>query len=319
MDQHFSTVWHHMAKIICIVPNSTTLHDRILVLKAFTNFGFLNVVTVHEQKNGDIHVDLIESMSGEVEEKVNPVDASMLFPDKLKNMAKYRYSVPIHHQPPAVQLAKNSIRAPMLNLLKIVSKLQNASILLNILPGSRHLNAAWENRQMDLTLNTASVFDNMEPKLINYEKKGFCAMVPKPQKSSFFRLIIIMPFEGITWMLLGISTAASFAVWWMYRGRGAVDSHWKLLTEIFKMFIGQGANFSRNNHFMLMVMLQLICFSIFILSNAYESAITSCLIEPFHEHRLETVEDLFASDYEIAIDEGFAFTVRENDQFKVRF
>jgi hypothetical protein len=82
------------------------------------------------------------------------------------------------------------------------------------------------------------------------------------------------------------------------------------------MFFGQGFTLSRNNHFMLLTLMQLICLVIFIVSNAYESDITSCMIEPYPENRLETVQDLLDSNYGIATDEGFAFIIKNNEGFK---
>jgi hypothetical protein len=128
--------------------------------------------------------------------------------------------------------------------------------------------------------------------------------------------MIIMPFDYLIWLPFVVSIACSVAVWWMYRGRGAVDSHWTLLAEIYKMFFGQGFTLSRNNHFMLLTLMQLICLLTFIISNLYESEITSCMIEPYHENRLETVEDLLASNYDIVTDEGFAFMINSNDGFE---
>jgi len=306
-----------MAKVICIVPSSTSLQIRLSILQAFTNFGFLNVVTVRTNENEDIFVDVVVSISGKVKFEMNPDDSLKLFPDKLKDMAGYRYKIPIVDQPPIVQIKGNQVKSPMIRFLKEVSKIQNASLELNVIPSGRYFSKLWQTRQMHLTPNTAATFDNLEPKLINYEKRGFCALVPIPEKTLTFRLMIIMPFDYLIWLPFVVSITASVAVWWMYRGRGAVDSQWLLLAEIYKMFFGQGFTLSRNNHFMLLTLMQLICWLIFVISNAYESKITSCMIEPFYENRLETVEDLLASDYEIVTDEGFEFVVKDNEQFQV--
>jgi hypothetical protein len=50
---------------------------------------------------------------------------------------------------------------------------------------------------------------------------------------------------------------------------------------------------------------------IFVLSSAYEGVITSFMIQPLHEDRMETVQDLLASDYEILTDEAFEFLVKD--------
>ncbi|CAG9810321.1 unnamed protein product [Chironomus riparius] len=315
-SQLFSSVWHHMAKIICIVPKSTSIFHRTAILNTFASLGFYNVVTVHENDKDEIVVDVLNPPTGKMSLIINPDDSAQLFPDKLKDMAGYPYKIPVIIQPPLVQIRGKQIRSPMIHFLKDVSEKQNAGIQFTIQPDGAHLGKSWETRQMHLTINTAASFDNPEPKLINYEKRGFCALIPIPQKTLTFRIMIIMPFDYLIWAPLVLSIAGSFAVWWLYCGRGAVDSHWLLLAEIYKLFFGQGFTLSRNNHFMLLTLMQLICWLIFIISNAYQSEITSCMIEPFHENRLQTVADLLASNHEIVTDEGFAFIIKDVDEFE---
>ncbi|CAG9810338.1 unnamed protein product [Chironomus riparius] len=190
------------------------------------------------------------------------------------------------------------------------------TIRLTIFDDVAYFGAIHHAHQMQLIINTALLFENNSPKLINYEKIGFCALVPIPPKVSTFRFLIIMPFDYRIWTPLVVSIAGSFIVWWLYRGRGAVDSHWLLLAEIYKLFFGQGFTLSRYNHFMLLTLMQLICWLMFVIGNAYESEITSCMIEPFNENRLESVADLLVSDYEIVTDQGFTFMLNNSDGFE---
>ncbi|KAL7014263.1 hypothetical protein ACKWTF_015835 [Chironomus riparius] len=159
---------------------------------------------------------------------------------------------------------------------------------------------------MHLTLNTVHIFRTKDPKLFTYEKNGYCALVPVPPKIPLYHLMFILPFDGLIWIVFGVSIFGSVAVWRMFRGHGAVDSHWQLASGIFMMFFGQGANFSRQNHFALAFLLNIICLSMFLLNNLYESEVTSLLIEPGDYNRLKTIEDLIASKYEIINDAVFA-------------
>ncbi|CAG9810318.1 unnamed protein product [Chironomus riparius] len=169
---------------------------------------------------------------------------------------------------------------------------------------------------MHLTLNTAAVFDNVEPKLITYEKKGYCALVPVP-KIKIFRIFLFMPFDVFTWMFLAVSIISSTVVWRMYQNHGAVDSHWKFFSGILQMFLQLGTNFSQNNHFILLVLLQLTLYSVLFLSIAYESAITSTMIEPILTNRLQTVEDLINSKYMIATEDGIKSRISKLDIYNL--
>jgi len=169
---------------------------------------------------------------------------------------------------------------------------------------------------MDLTLNTANIIIADEPRLMTYETKGYCALVPIPPKTSLTQLIFIEPFDGLTWMFLFLSVVSCVGVFWMFRGRGAVDSPWLLGYGMFVYFIGQGVDFSRRNRMVLTILLQLIILMIFVLSNAYEGVITSFMIQPMHENRLKTIDDLLTSNYEILTDEAFIYTVRDYEGFQ---
>ncbi|CAG9811093.1 unnamed protein product [Chironomus riparius] len=170
---------------------------------------------------------------------------------------------------------------------------------------------------MDLTLNTAvEYYAPSIPKLLTYEESGHCALVPLPPKIPLFQSIFIEPFDGLTWLFFFLTIACSVAVWWMFRGRGAVDSPWLLAYGMFVIFIGQGVDFSRRNHLVLTILLQLIIVMIWVISNAYEGVITSFMIQPIQEHRLHTFDDIIASDYEIITDESFIYSINETSAFE---
>ncbi|CAG9811584.1 unnamed protein product [Chironomus riparius] len=57
---------------------------------------------------------------------------------------------------------------------------------------------------------------------------------------------------------------------------------------------------------------------IFVLSNAYEGVITSFMIQPMHENRLETMEQVLASKYKIMTDDAFKYVIRNYEEFQTR-
>ncbi|XP_070508346.1 uncharacterized protein [Chironomus tepperi] len=235
----------------------------------------------------------------------------------LKNLNGFEYHVPIYHQPPLVLISKdNKVTAPMIYFFKAVESAQNSKFKLIILDDMQPFYDKWANRKMDLSINTALPFTMLEPKLFSYDKKSFCALIPNPSIKSTFQLVITKPFNGIIWFYCGMSVIGSVAVWRMYRGRGAVDSHCQLAVGIFMMFIGQGSHFSRQNRFVLAVLLNIICLSVFLLSNMYGTVITSFMIQPAQEYRLKTVDDLIASDYQILSNHPFEYSIRNSSLVK---
>ncbi|CAG9811577.1 unnamed protein product [Chironomus riparius] len=311
---YFSTVWHHMATFICIVPNSSTLSQRKLIFKSFMNLGSLNVAIVYTDTAGDIIYEAIGAKLELIVQK-NPKNGLSLFPDKLKDLQGLKVVVTVHEQAPSVMIRSRTVSSPMMYFLDILEQFLHVKFKLHVLHDYSELNVYRKNRKMQLTLNTVIYYETKDPKLFTYEKNGYCALVPVPSKVPLYHLIFIKPFDGAIWILFGVSIIGSVAVWRIYRGRGSVDSHCQLAAGIFMMFIGQCADFSRRNRFILAFLLNIICLSVFLLSNLYEGAITSFMIEPGHENRITTVKDLVASNYEVVNDAFFADSLKDLKEF----
>ncbi|CAG9811578.1 unnamed protein product [Chironomus riparius] len=308
-----STVLHHMAKTIVMLPDSTTQDYRAQILGTFGKYGTWNVAVLHKFL-GDIVFEIFGS-NFKLTKLINPKNSSSVFPDKLKDLRGMKAYVAVHDQQPSVKLRNGRVSSLMIHFLHVIEKVQNIKIGLLLVPDHTYLHKYWIDRKFHLTLNTALVFNTEDPKLFTYQKNGYCVLIPVPPKSSFFHLIIIHPFDILIWILFGVSVVSSVAVWRMYRDRGAVDSHWQLAAGIFMMFIGQGADFSRRNRFVLAVLLNIICLSVFLLSNLYEGAVTSFMIEPAHTNHFKTVEDFLDSDYEIITDEVFVAGIKDSQEF----
>lgn len=82
------------------------------------------------------------------------------------------------------------------------------------------------------------------------------------------------------------------------------------------IFINQSANFSRQKRFVLDVLFNIICWSMFLLSTLYEGVITSSMIEPAHENRMKTLDDVLGSNYEILIDLLFESKIKNVEAFE---
>ncbi|KAL7012546.1 hypothetical protein ACKWTF_014915 [Chironomus riparius] len=303
-----------MAKIICIVPKTFRLNDRMLILQAFSISGFLNVVIVHTDNYGIIQYEFIESLDKKIGSLNQISNAHQIFPDKLKDMKRMTYKIVIFEEHPHLVI-KRSIPTPLFLLFDAIRTIQNSNIRVTVLTDRKFLQQFWIRRQMDLTLNAATFFDTPEPKLLTYEKESFCALVPIPPKTPLFQLIFIEPFDIYTWMFLALSVVCSVAVWLLFQNKGAVDSPWLLGYGMFVYFIGQGVDFSRQNRMVLMILIQLIVLMIFVLSNAYEGVITAFMIQPFHDNRMKTVEELISANYDVITDDAFAFSVKDDKRF----
>jgi hypothetical protein len=315
-SQHFSTVWNHMAKVICIVPHTTSIYNRVSILMMLKFYGFLNTAVVYAKPSGSVHYEILGSLAQDFKIINDPLNSSLVFPDKLRNMTGYAYRIPVYNQPPRVRIVKRRLSSPIVFFFQALSTIQNSNLKPIFLHNSSFLRRYWLSKEMDLSMNTANNIVSNEPKLLTYETKSYCALVPIPPKTSLTQLIFVEPFDGLTWMFFALSVVGCVAVFWMFRSRGAVDSPWLLGYGMFVYFIGQGVDFSRRNRMVLTILLQLIVLMIFVLSNAYEGVITSFMIQPLHEIRMKTVQDLLTSDYEILTDEAFIYTVRDYNEFQ---
>ncbi|CAG9811315.1 unnamed protein product [Chironomus riparius] len=309
---HGSSIYHHMAKIICIIFSTSTQSQRMQALKYFIGFGHLNFALAYKSSSGDVIYEIVKSLPNRGWLFNSPQNFLLIFPDKLKNLNKFKYKVPIFYQPPVIEFTKNPIFTPMLFFLSAVGAAQNAEFDLIFLQNSSDFVTYWHNRQMHLSLNTARVLQYPDPKVQTYDKKSYCALIPFPQTASYFSVIIVKPFDVLIWVFFVLSIVSSVAVWRMYQDCGAVDSHWQLAVGVFTMFIGQGAEFSRHNRFVFAMLLNIISLSVFLLSNLYEGAITSFMIEPARDNRLKTVDDLLNSDYQFQASQLFEYTLKNS-------
>ncbi|KAL7013018.1 hypothetical protein ACKWTF_015152 [Chironomus riparius] len=312
-----NTVWHFMAKLIIIVPKRHSQRDTWRAIEVCVTVGFHNVVVIQESKGGDIQVSLYANLISHELTVLTQPKASDIFPNKLKDMKGFAYKVSVFQQRPRLVIINGSIRNYLTYFMSAVNNAQNSTTKYIFVKNQKDIVDQISYREMDLTFNTPIHTRNPEPPLLTYEENGFCALIPVPPKIPMIQSMFIEPFDGLTWLFLALTIACSVAVFWMFRGRGAVDSPWLLGYGMFVMFIGQGVDFSRKNRLVLTILLQLIIVMVWILCNAYEGVITSFMIQPIQENRLKTFDDLAASDHKIMTDGVFASKISESEAYKV--
>ncbi|CAG9811091.1 unnamed protein product [Chironomus riparius] len=253
----------------------------------------------------------------DVRELINPEQGCLVFPNKLKDMMGFTYKIVAYSQEPKVFVSNNTVFSSKVLFIDAVIQHQNASFKLFSTKNLGKIKSLWMSRNYHLFISYGIVINMDVPKLQIYEENGYCALVPLRPKIPVFKSIFVEPFDRLTWLFLALTMACSVFVFWMFGGRGAVDSPWLLAYGIFVMFIGQGVNFSRRNRLVLTILLQLIIFMIWVLSNAYGGILTSFMIEPIQEERLLTFDDLVASNYKIMTDELFARMISGSDSYKI--
>jgi hypothetical protein len=277
-------------------------------------YGILNVAIFIRITSNVIRVILAPTLEGRLI-MIPDSHSQLIFPDRLKDMKGFAYQVIVYRQLPRVNLDKKIVSHFIL-FLDALRNIQNSRYHTIQFENHSLLTKYWLNRKMHLTLNSGVIINSTEPKLMTYEKDGYCAMIPVPPKTTLTQMILIQPFDDLTWLLFGLSIIGSATVFWMFRHHGAVDSPLLLGYGIFVYFIGQGVDFSRRNRPVLTILIQLIILMIFVLSNAYEGVITSFMIQPMQENRLKTIDDLIASEYEINTDEAFSFLMKHDEKLK---
>ncbi|KAL7035799.1 hypothetical protein ACKWTF_008564 [Chironomus riparius] len=289
---------------------------KLRMLEVFSSHGLIDVAILTEI-NSKIKYSALQIVNGSLTTLTNVKNGNNLFPDKLKNLMGYKYRIVVYNQLPRLMMKDGNVQSSMTYFMDAVAAKQNATIQYIQIENHKDFSEYWEDREMDLTLNTGVTFVNTGsfPKLLTYEETGYCALVPLPSKVSLSEMIYIKPFDIFIWCLLILSIALSACIFKVFRSRGAVDSHWLLVYGIFVMFIGQGMQFSRNNRMVLSILLQIIIFVIFVLSSLYEGEITSFMIQPIQRNRLSRFDQIPFSEYEILTDATFGYLMKDSEEF----
>jgi len=306
-----------MSKVLLIIRGDNKPQLSSQILKSFRHLGFLNVAVVHNAFNR-LYVDYAKDISMGLYATSDLSKPKWFFLDKLKNLKGYPIKIACISEQPRIKIQSHQMSGPMVYFVKILREKMNGNIIFPRIWTVDDIANLWMSKNMHLTLNTAIRMPRTDhaPKLLTYEENGYCALVPKPPRTSVTELIFIKPFDRFVWLLLGLTVLACLVTWRLFYNRGTSDSFWLLMFGMFAMFVGQGVQFRRTNRVVLIILLQLIVSVIFVLSNGYQGAITSFMIQPESENRMKTVKELLDSDIRITSSPSFENLIQDSEEFQ---
>lgn len=302
----------HMSKLMFVVsrfpPWTQTIVD---FFSFFFSKGFLDVIIATEVQNQIVtyaHMDY-----GQVAVLFNQDDPKQLYPDHLKDMHGYNYRVLFYNQMPKVKFENGHLASPWNFFLIALAEKQNAKIHGVYLKNRSELFKYFDTRQMDFTINSGTHVEMSYPQLLTYEETGYCALIPMNQSKLFF-FILIEPFDWKIWLAFFVSLTAAAMIWRLFKKHRAEDSALRLVFGILAFFLGQSVAF-RNNHRILMTVLQIFIFAMLILGCLYQGQITSSMIDPNVVKKITTFDELFDSDLNLIVDQHFDFKMRESEGY----
>lgn len=313
-----SSVFNHYAKVLLIFDgdlNPQIIHN---ILKLFEYSGFVNVAFA-QKVNGRLVISYTQSSDTNIYFTAYLNQTLKFYPDKLSDMKQVPIYISIHQQYPKVQIKSGQVRSHMISLLGIVMDKMNASIRFEDVQDMNMIAKHWMTKKMDLTLNTAlqmTANRNNAPTLKTYQEAGFCALIPSPPEILIFKFFFIEPFNKFVWLFLALTVTACMITWRMYQNRGTTDSQWFLFFGMIAMFFGQFLEFRHTKRVVLVILFQIIVVMMFVLSQGYQGAVTSFMIQPVLANRMKTVRELIISDLKIVTSELFAGLIQDSEEFQ---
>jgi hypothetical protein len=251
-----------------------------------------------------------------------------VFSDKLKNLNGYSYKIIFRDEFPNIFTTtdknKTFVEGKGIRFFEAIAKHQNARIG-NLYTGRDNLTVirnkfinAFLNRHVDLSLNTG-IMIKQETGLINkvnyFENTGFCAMVPYPERKSFFSFVM-EPFDLWTWILIMMSAVCFAISWHLLNKHSSIpnsNTAWYFLFAFVTFFIGQGVEF-REHRLMQKVLIQLMILLTFIFGNLYQSLLISLMSEPRYGDQITSIQGMIDSNFTFMIDSIFSTLLNMSSQ-----
>ena len=315
-----SSFWKNTEKFIFISTRPAFDYQIRKTFHLFYSFGVMNTITVVPEKNYFLVFSYNPYLQDDVPIEIDPMETntSKIFESKLKNLYNYNYKIVSYVESPPF-LYQNKL------FMDEICRIQNASIGLEVKLNNQDSDFVPQyvklltEKKVDLTLNTGvkTIYNyNPLPSVITYDEKAFCAMVPNPQRTSFFELIL-KPFDGWTWIALLLTVAVCAFVWKLFKFfyPNAGDSTWFFMFGVFANFLGQSLKF-RGNQRTQVLLVQICIVMTFILGNNYQSILTTFMTESREGKRLTTIDELMKSDYFFKVDPTFHDKIKESQDFQ---
>jgi hypothetical protein len=206
-------------------------------------------------------------------------DGNFFF-DKLKNLYNYQLKIVLYEQMLVVGYSNGNIKVKLLPFLDILEMKMNAQIkiVFNKNMSPHNLMNLSLRRQIDLTLNNQITLFTHSRRLLTYEEKAHCFLIPKSAQVSYVQTVLAKPFDSATWIGIVVSILALVITWRIFRTFGAIDSSSHILFAAYAFFIGQSVVLNSRNRLILVILLQIMVFMMFILGQGYQGIVTSFAI-----------------------------------------
>jgi hypothetical protein len=315
-----SNFWKNTEKFIFIATQPAGKHQIESTFMLFYGYRILNAITIIPHNNffrvfsynpylpGKIPMYEIDNME---------TNTTEIFKDKLRDLHGYRYKV-LEYREVGIGMYHN------FNFMELMCKVQNATLITKAklkTVDKKFLKKYIDlmtRKKVDMSLNTGvkTTFNNAPlPSVVTYDEQAYRAMVPKPPHVSFIALVL-KPFDGWTWIALGITVGACGVVWRLYRFfyLDTGDSTWYFIFGVFAFYVGQALTFRRNRTKQVLL-IQLCILMTFILGNTYQSMMTTFMTESRDGIRLKTLNELMKSDYSFEVDPLFYDLIKESKDF----
>lgn len=248
-----------------------------------------------------------------------------VFFDKLQDMEGYNYKAAAVNQIPRLIWRKGKFYGFDVFFMEIVAKYQNAKFSIEFVNASdpnakAQMAVLILMRNLDIGLNTINSgigFDNFKKffKTFNtYDVDGFCALVPIPQRNSFFGYFFV-PYDRISWMFMLISVISLGIVWKIFKAQHmsrSLNSSGHMVFGAIGGFLGQAFKYRHTRWFHLMI-IQIFIFMMLVLGSAYQSLLVSLLTVARNGTRISTVDELIKGDFNFFTDPTYYDIVNKLD------
>jgi hypothetical protein len=319
-----SQYWSNQAKFIFF--STHYFRSRLLEITTFLHtVRALNSIIIGQKREELVVYSYNPFEEDEVKQfyKIDS-DKDEMFPDKLKDLKRYRYrTISFLEYPNVVVKNGRKLTGIGIRFIEAIAKHQNALIsnqLILVKNGQRKMVPHTFNKQtVDLSVNTDMMITGQNAELYRYvntfETNGFCAILPYPERKSFFDYVM-KPYDMWTWILIIASVTCFVIVWHLLNKNTPVsnpNTTWYFLFAFVSFFIGQGVEF-REHRLMQKVLIQLMVLMTFILGNLYQSVLISLMSESRYGDQITLIQEMVDSKFTFMVDPVFMKMFSKSDQ-----
>lgn len=169
---------HHSKFIVLASTLNRHLNNRILA--NFYSISIVKLVIISEA-SGTIYMDHIDFTQPKPFKSVKNV-----FKSNREILSEGNFRVFAYHDPPRVLVSKGKVCSAIVQFLRIFETMDHLVIKLNLITTNGELSLKIKEiinkNQYEMTLNNIEVVGEKMEKLMTYEEKALCVLVPSPKK-----------------------------------------------------------------------------------------------------------------------------------------